>query len=733
MAKRKKETEHIITEETAPIVEQIITDTVEKNYMPYVMSVIISRAIPEIDGFKPSHRKVLYTMLKMGLLTGQRTKSANVVGQTMKLHPHGDASIYETLVRMTRGNETLLHPFVDSKGSFGKQYSSDMAYAASRYTEVKLDPFCEEIFGGIDKNAVDFVPNYDNTLQEPVILPTTFPNILVSSNMGIAVGLASRICSFNLAEVCDGAIQVLRNPDTDVDQMLDIIKAPDFSGGGYVIYDRQSLANIYRTGKGNVKLRAKYVYDKKAGCIDIKEIPYSTSLELIMKKLTELFKDGKLKEVTDFRDEIDLNGFKLTIDVKKGTDPDKLMAKLFKLTPLEDDFSCNFNVLIDQSPKQLGIVEILKEWIKFRLTCLKRELTFDLDRKKEKLHLLHALAKVILNIDKAIRIIRSTQNDKDVIPNLMEGFKIDKVQAEYIAEIKLRNLNKEYLLKKTDEISSLEEEIADLEDLLKSEARMKTYIARQLREIKAKYGKPRKTQLIYAEDIDEYDETETTENYNVKLVYTKEGYFKKITLLSLRASDEQKLKEGDEIISFEDSDNLKELLFFTDMGQCYKSRVSQFDTTKASALGDYVPGKLGFAENEHSVGMCSLTAYAPDKYIIFIFANGKGVKVAENLYETKGNRKKLSGACSTSSPVVAVFREGDKPIDIMLVSSDKKAIVISSALIPVNKTRTSNGVTLFSLKKGQTVVEALVNYSEKYQSDKSCKKNKIPATGVAIK
>ncbi len=733
MAKRKKEQDHNITEEEAPIVDQRITETVEQNYMPYVMSVIISRAIPQIDGFKPAHRKVLYTMFKMGLMTGPRTKSANVVGKTMTLNPHGDASIYETLVRLTRGNESLLHPFVDSKGSFGKQYSSDMAYAASRYTEVKLDPFCAEIFSGIDKNAVDFVPNYDNTTKEPVLLPTTFPNILVSANMGIAVGLASRICSFNLAEVCDGAIQVLRNPYTDADQLLDIMKAPDFSGGGYIIYDREQLRRIYETGVGSFTMRAKYVYDAKANCIDIIEIPYCTSLELIMKKLTDLFKEGKLKDVSDFRDEIDLNGFKLTIDLRKGADPDKLMAKLFKMTPLQSDFGCNFNVLISDAPMQLGVVDILKEWIKFRMDCVKRELTFDLEKKREHMHLLKALAKVLLDIDKAIRIIRNTQNEKDVVPNLMEAFNIDEIQANYIAEIKLRNLNREYLLKRTEEIKDLAAEIADLEELIGSEARLKTYIARQLREIKAKYGKPRKTQLIYSEDVEEYEEEVHVENYNVKLFFTQEGYFKKIPLLSMRTAEDHKLKQGDEIRSSEDAENVNELLFFTDKAQCYKSRVSDFDSTKVGALGDFVAAKLEFDKDERCVDFCSVNGdYKEDRYIVFIFENGKGVRVPENAYETKGNRRKLTGAFSASSPIVGVFHECGKPIDIMMISDQNKAILISSALIPTAKTRSSGGVTLFTLKNGQKIVNALKDYQDKIGGNKSCRKLKIPASGVSL-
>lgn len=729
MAKKKKESDREVTDVVAPITDQPITETIEKNYMPYTMSVIISRAIPEIDGFKPAHRKLLYTMFKMGLLTGAKTKSANIVGQTMKLNPHGDASIYETMVRLTRGNEALLHPFVDSKGSFGKQYSSEMAYAAPRYTEAKLDPFCAEIFSGIDKNAVDMVPNYDNTMTEPTLLPTTFPNILVSPNMGIAVGMASRICSFNLGEICDGAIQVLRNPHTDVDQMLDIVKAPDFPGGGLLIYNREQLAGIYRTGRGSFKVRARYVYDKKENCIDIVQIPYSTTVEVIMKKLAELVKDGKLKEINDFRDEIDLSGFKLTLDLKKGVDPDQLMNKLYKLTALQDEFPCNFNVLINGVPKQLGIIELLKEWIAFRMGCLKRELSYDLERKKERLHLLMGLAKILLDIDKAIQIIRKTPLEKDVIPNLMAGFGIDEIQANYIAEIRLRNLNREYILKRTDEIAALQEEINDLTDLIGSEARIKTYIAKQLKEIKNKYGKPRNTQLIYDEDIEEYVETVQVENYPVKLIFTRDGYLKKLSLQSFRQAEEQKIKEGDEIVAIEDSENIHELLVFSDKSRCYKSKIDAFDTVKSSALGEYVGGRMGFENGERVVFMKSLSAYPEKDNLIFIFENGKGVKIPVGAYDTKSNRKKLTGAYSDASPVVAIFYESE-PIDLLLLSDTQKAIQISSSLIPVKTTRTSQGVTLFSLKAGQKLVRAVKATEENTSGVKGIRKIKIPATGV---
>ena len=561
MARKKKDLSkepHEIVH--APIQIQPITDTLEKNYMPYAMSVIISRAIPEIDGFKPAHRKLLYTMYKMGLLTGGRTKSTNVVGQTMKLNPHGDAAIYETMVRLTRANEALLHPFVDSKGTFGKQYSSDMKYAASRYTEVKLDSFCNEIFRGIDKNAVDLIDNYDGTMKEPVLLPTSFPNLLVTPNMGIAVGIASSVCPFNLAEICDGTIALLKNPKLSLDKMMEIVKAPDFPGGGLIIYDRDQLRSIYETGQGSVRIRSRYVYDKKETCIDIIQIPYSTSIELIIKRITELVKLGKLKEITDFRDEIDLNGFKLTIDLRRGTDPDKLMTKLYKLTPLEDSFKCNFNFLIDSTPRQMGIIEILSEWIKFRKSCVSRELEFDLQKKRDKLHLLLGLGKILLDIDKAIKIIRTTEHEQDVVPNLEKGFDIDTIQAEYIADIKLRHLNREYILGRIQEIEGLQKEIAEIEEILADELKLKALIAKQLTEIKKKYGQPRKSQILMSEEIAEFSEEEEVENYPVKLILTREGYFKKITMQSLRGNDEQALKDGDEIIFDKDADNQTEML-----------------------------------------------------------------------------------------------------------------------------------------------------------------------------
>ena len=728
MAKKKEE--KVI--HYAPIVYQPITETIEKNYMPYVMSVIVSRAIPEIDGLKPAHRKLLYTMYKMGLLTGPRTKSANIVGQTMRLNPHGDASIYETMVRLTRGNATLLHPLVDSKGSFGKQYSSDMKYAAARYTECKLDPICAELFGGIDKNAVDMVDNYDATMKEPLLLPTTFPNILVMPNMGIAVGMASNICSFNLAEVCDGTIALLRKPNLTVDKLMEIIKAPDFSGGGMILYDREQMKQIYETGQGSVRLRARYVYDKTSNCIEIVQIPYSTTIELIQAKLTALYKEGKLKEVTDFRDEIDLNGFKLTLDIRKGIDPDKLMAKLFRQTPLEDSFKCNFNVLIDSVPRTMGLIGILSEWIRFRLGCLRRELEFDLQKKKDRLHLLLALGKILLDIDKAIRIIRKTEKDEDVVPNLMKGFDIDEIQANFIADIKLRNLNREYILNRISDIEGLQKEIAEMEDILADELRQKAVIIGQLTEIKKKYGQPRRSQIVNDWTQVSTEELNEAENYNARFVLTREGYFKKITFQSLRGNDEQKCKDGDEILNMIDGENRDDLIFFTDHAQLYRAKADDFDTTKASALGEYLPVKLKMDSDEKPILMNVQNSYPAKENVVFLFANGKGVRVSVSNYEISGNRRRITSAFSDKSPVVAAFYEKE-PFELLLVSSDNRGIVIKSSLIPVMSTRTSGGVTLMSLKAGQMVVRASRDLSSLADGSKGLKKLKIPATGVPLK
>ena len=737
MAKTKKKNEEKINLPPAPITPQPITETIEKNYMPYVMSVIVSRAIPEIDGFKPSHRKLLFTMYKMGLLTGARTKSTNIVGSTMKLNPHGDAAIYETMVRLTRGNGALLHPFVDSKGNFGKQYSSDMAYAASRYTEAKLDPICNEIFGGIDKDAVDMVDNYDSSMKEPVLLPTAFPNVLVSPNMGIAVGMASKICSFNLGEVCDGTIAMLEDPDITTDELLDIIKAPDFSGGAGVIYDKEKLREIYNTGEGSFTLRARYTYDKNENCIEILEIPYSTTIELILKKITDMIKDGSLKEVTDARNEIDLHGFKLTLDLRRGTDPEKLMSKLFKKTPLQDNFACNFNILIDGTPRTMGIGEILKEWIRFRIGCVKRELSFDLKKKNEKLHLLLGLGEILLDIDKAIKIVRETEKEADVVKNLMKGFNIDEIQAEYIAEIKLRHLNREYILQRISEINDLQKEIEELRSIISSETKLKKYIAKQLKEIKAKYALPRKTRLIYEEDVSEYTEEDYIENYNVHLVLTRDGFFKKITLLSLRASsirgsDEHKLKEGDVITYEQDAENINELLFVSDRQKIYKARVCDFDQVKASSLGEFVPAKLDFDDGEKVIAMRALKGYEPAHNIIYIFKNGKGVKIPVSSYETKANRKKLINAYSDSSPIVAAIYESE-PFELMIGSKNGKAMIINTKLIPIKNTRTSVGVTLFTLKKDDEVKFAIRDYENEFPDTTGLRKTKIPSSGSTLK
>ena len=731
MAKKKKNipvsTEPEVEAEARP---QYITDTIITNYMPYVMSVIVSRAIPEIDGFKPSHRKLLYTMYKMGLLTGGRTKSANVVGATMKLNPHGDMAIYETMVRLTRGHEALLHPFVDSKGSFGKHYSSDMAFAASRYTEVKLDSFCQEIFRGIDKNAVDFVPNYDNTIEEPTLLPTSFPNILVSANMGIAVGMASNICSFNLAEICDGTIMLLKRPHMSSELLLDVIKAPDFSCGGYLIYEKNKLQEIYETGNGSVKLRAKYVYDKEENCIDIIEIPYSTSIEIILKNISDLVKSGTIKEITDFRDEIDLSGFKLTLDLKKGVDPDALMQKLFKLTKLEDTFKCNFNVLINGSPKQLGVKGILEEWIKFRMDCVKRETEFELGKLLERIHLLEGLARIILDIDLAIKIVRETKNDKDVVPNLMKGFDIDEVQANYVADIKLRNLNHEYIANRVDELNQLNADAEELRQRLGSEDKIKALIIDQLKEIKKKYGKPRKTEIITDTEVIIQEVKPEIESYKCKVFFTEMGYFKKVKLTSLRMNDDHSLRDGDKMLTELDSDNTELLMFFSDQGQVYKAKVDDFDPSKASVVGDFVPAKLGFEENEKYVGGICIKDENDGGNLVFIFKNGKGVRIPLESYITKTNRKKLTNAMSTASPCIYVGYEKE-PYDIVLVSENGRGLAVSTDSIPIKTTRTSNGSTLITLKAKDFVARVDEPSEEKFPNLKKMKKS-IPSSGVAL-
>jgi DNA gyrase subunit A len=732
---RKKKTAPVEEIVYAPVTEQLITDSVEKNYMPYAMMAIRSRAIPEIDGFKPSHRKLLYTMFKMGLLTGQRTKSSNVVGQTMKLNPHGDMSIYETMVRLTRSNESLLHPFVDSKGSFGKQYSSNMKFAAPRYTEVKLDEFSSQIFEGIDKNAVDLVDNYDGTLTEPTLLPTTFPNILVNANLGIAVGMASNICSFNLAEVCDGTIAVLKKPKTTTERLMEIIKAPDFPCGGTIIYNEAAMKKIYETGKGSFPIRAKYHYDKENNSIIITEIPYSTTIEAIMKALDTLTDKGKLKDVTDYRDEIDITGFKLAIDLRKGVDPDDLMTRLYKLTPLEDSFSCNFNILIDLVPMQLGVRGIIDEWIKFRLSCVVRMLTFDLAKMNEKLHLLKGLGKILLDIDKAIRIIRNTKAEADVVPNLMEGFSIDEVQANYIAEIKLRHLNREYIMNKIKEIEELQKKIAETEEILADELKQKQLIIDELTVIKKKYGKPRRSEIVNQSEVKVFNEKNFVEQYNARFVLTRDGYFKKITFASLRGNDEQMLKDGDVIVSMFDSDNNAELIFFTNMGQIYRVRAADFGVCKASVMGEYLPSVLKMESGEKPVCMMDVREYPEDDYFVYFFANGKGVRIPMSAYETKGARKKLTGAFYAESPTVGIFRQrgkDDESKDVILVSSDNKAIVLPFSAVEIKSTKKSRGTQLFTLKKGATLTAASENVTAYVESTKGYKKYKFPAAGTAI-
>ena len=733
MARKKKQLDEIQPIVYAPAVPQLITETIEKNYMPYTMSVIVSRAIPEIDGFKPAHRKILYTMYTMGLLKGQRTKSANIVGAVMKLHPHGDQSIYETMVRLTRGNETLLHPFVDSKGSFGKQYSSDMKFAAPRYTEAKLDRFCTELFEGIDKNAVDMVDNYDGTMKEPQLLPTTFPNILVTPNSGIAVGMASDICSFNLAEICDGTIAVLKKPNIDVEKVMEIIKAPDFPGGGQIIYDAEQMRQIFESGDGSFKIRSRYSYDAEANCIDILQIPYSTTIEQILNKISALVKEGKLKEVVDFRDEIDRDGFKLTLDLRKGTDPDKLMQKLFKITPLESSFKCNFNIIIDGEPRQLGVVDIISEWIDFRKACLTRELKFDLGKKRDKLHLLLGLGKILLDIDKAIRIIRKTEKEEDVIPNLCEGFSIDEIQANYIAEIKLRNLNREYIINRISEIEDLKAQIAEIEEILKDEYKLKALIAKQLTDIKKKYGQPRRTQIIGAEMIEEYVEEDSIENYPCKIVLSREGYFKKITLKSLQGNDEQRFKEGDSLRQIFDAENKDTVLFFTDKAQLYRAAVADFANSKASVIGDFLPAELKMDPGERPIYMTLQKEFRNGYNYVFIFENGKGVRIPEKAYETSSVRRKLKGIFSTAAPITAVFSEQEKnPFEIMLVSSEDRAIIIKTSLIPLKSTKTSIGVQLMNVKKNHKLTAALADFESVYENTKGYRKLKLPATGVLL-
>lgn len=705
------------------IVEQDVGDTVRKNFMPYAMSVILSRAIPEIDGFKPSHRKLLYTMYKMGLLTSARTKSANIVGQTMKLNPHGDSAIYDTMVRLSRGYEALLHPFVDSKGNFGKAFSRDMAWAASRYTEAKLDSICKELFQDIDKDTVDFVDNYDNTMKEPSLLPATFPTILVNANTGIAVGMASNICPFNLAEVCATTIALMRDPEADLFQTL---QAPDFPGGGQLIFDREQMEKIYDTGRGSFRVRSRYTYDKSAGCIDITQIPPSTTVEVIVEKVVELVKQNKLKEISDIRDETDLNGLKITIDLKRGVDPDKLMQKLFKLTTLEDSFSCNFNVLIAGVPRVLGVRELLEEWTAFRVECVRRRTYYDLQKKKEKLHLLLGLQAILLDIDKAIRIVRETEEENEVVPNLMIGFGIDEVQAEYVAEIRLRHLNREYILKRTEETDDLKKEIAELEGILSSRAKVKSIIIRELEEVAKRYGKPRRTMILYADEVEETEVTEEVPDYPVNLFFTEEGYFKKITPLSLRMSGEQKLKEGDTITQQLEGTNNMELLFFSDRSQVYKMKASDFSDTKASVLGEYIPARAQMDEGERAVYMAATTEY--DGFMLFFFANGKVAKVEMSAYQTKTNRKKLISAYSDKSPLTAALYVKED-CEVLLTASNGRMLLFHTGLILPKTTKNTQGVQAMNVKKGQRLVSA-VAYEEGMLKNPARYQKKIPAAGA---
>ena len=733
MAKKKKIDVTEVTANEAIPAAQPITETLVKNYMPYAMSVIISRAIPEIDGLKPAHRKLLYTMYKMGLLTGGRTKSANIVGQTMKLNPHGDASIYETMVRLTRDNEALLHPFVDSKGSFGKQYSKDMAYAASRYTEAKLEPFCAELFSGIDKNAVDFVPNYDNTMTEPVLFPTTFPNILVSPNLGIAVGMACSICSFNLAEVCDSTVALLKNPNVTVDRILDIMPAPDFPGGAQIIYDREQMKRIYETGVGSFKMRAKYQYVKSENQLEILEIPYMSSIEAIMKKAKDLIVAGKLREVVDVRDAIDLNGFKLIFALRKDADHEVVMQKLFSVTELENNFDCNFNILVKSTPMQLGVREILKEWINFRLECYSRELTFDLGKKEDKLELLLGLAAILLDIDKAIRIIRNTEKEEDVVPNLATGFNINTRQAEYIADIKLRNLNRQYIINRVQEIESLREEIDELKSTLKDELKLKAKIISQLQAIKKKYGQPRRTTLIDKEQVVTPNKDIFFENYNCRLVFTKGGYLKKLSVQGIRSSEEHKLKEGDYVVYYEDTDNKGDILFFTDKGQIYRARVADFDLCKPSQMGDYIPNKVSMDEDERVVACKVIYDIVPEHHVLYVFENGKGLRVKMDSYVAKTRRRKITGAYSTESPLVGAIYEGKEAKQVFIRSENGKGMLIKSNLVPVKSTRTASGVQIMELpKRGNVKVELVTDMIDEIGQDAlKCKKNAIPSTGTS--
>ena len=735
MAKKKQEPEKkkkVNTDGVMGLVgsttEQAISETLEINYMPYAMSVIVSRAIPEIDGFKPSHRKLLYTMYKMGLLTGGRTKSANIVGQTMRLNPHGDSAIYETMVRLARGNETLLHPFVDSKGNFGKVYSRDMAYAASRYTEAKLDNICTELFRDIDSDTVDMVDNYDATMKEPSLLPSTFPNVLVSANQGIAVGMASNICSFNLREVCDTAIALMKNPDHDI---LETLPGPDFSTGAELLFDEAATREVYSTGRGSFKLRAKWHYEKDGNLIEITEIPYTTATEVIMDKVAELIKAGKIKEITDMRDETDLGGLKLTIDLKRGVDPEKLMQKLFRMTPLQDSFPCNFNILITGMPRVMGVGEILEEWTAWRMDCVKRRLFFQIGKREERLHLLKGLERILLDIDKAIRIIRETELEAEVVPNLMIGFGIDEIQANYVAEIKLRNINKEYILKQTKAISQLEQEIADMRDTLNSGKKLKNVIIQELQEVSKKYGQPRKTEIIYqAVEAEPEEEEDNVPDYPVTVFVSREGYLKKITAQSLRMSGEQKFKEGDALRFSQETTNRADVLVFTDQFQCYKSRLCEFEDGKASQLGDYLPQKLGMEQGETVRSVVLTEDYSG--FVLFFFENGKVAKVPLNAYETKTNRKKLTGAYCDKSALVDVYAM-QEDAQMALYASDGRTLIFSTAQLLPKTTRNTQGVAVLTLKKKAVLTAALPLEQSGIENPSRYRTKTIPAAGALLK
>jgi len=735
MARKKKEPENkkkISTDGVVGLVgsttEQAISETLEINYMPYAMSVIVSRAIPEIDGFKPSHRKLLFTMYKMGLLTGGRTKSANIVGQTMRLNPHGDAAIYETMVRLARGNETLLHPFVDSKGNFGKVYSRDMAYAAARYTEAKLDSICTELFKDIDSDTVDMVDNYDATMKEPSLLPTTFPNVLVSANQGIAVGMASNICSFNLKEICDTTIALMNNPDHDI---LETLPGPDFSTGAELLFDEAATREIYSTGRGSFKLRAKWRYVKEGNLIEITEIPYSTASEVIMDKVAELIKAGKIKEIADMRDETDLGGLKLTIDLKRGVDPEKLMQKLFRLTPLQDSFACNFNILIAGMPKVMGVGEILEEWTAWRTDCVKRRLFFQIQKKEDRLHLLKGLERILLDIDKAIAIIRETELESEVVPNLMIGFGIDEIQANYVAEIKLRNINKEYILRQTRAIDELEEEIADLRATLNSSRKLKNVIISELKKVAEKYGQPRKTEIVYqTQSIEPEEEAEDIPDYPVTLFVSREGYLKKITQASLRMSGEQKFKEGDSLAFSRETTNRAEILVFTDQFQCYKSRLSDFEDGKASLLGDYLPQKLGMDPGENVLQIVLPGDYKG--FILFFFENGKAAKVPLSAYETKTNRRRLTGAYSDKSPLKAAIAL-DSDQQMALYTTDGRAAIISTAQLLPKTTRNTIGVSVVTLKKKAALSHAVLLEESGIVNASRYRTKNLPTAGAILK